>query len=112
MRDNVLKKLENFVSRVPDNKYSKTIAAISLFDFMDIIRDDDYPIDWLDRLTGSLKNIQDGLLAQEQTILLVISNFLAMTILTKISLNKPVRSILNCGVVSTESNILTGPLSH
>ena len=69
MRDNVLKKLEQFVSRVPDNKYSKTIAAISLFDFMDIIRADDYPIDWLDRLTGSLKNIQDGLLAQEQTIL-------------------------------------------
>lgn len=69
MRDNVLKKLEQFVSSVPDNEYSKTIAAISLFDFMDIMRDDDYPIDWLDRLTGSLQNIQDGLLAQEQTIL-------------------------------------------
>ena len=69
MRDKVLKKLEKFVSSVPDNKYSKTIAAISLFDFMDIMRDDDYPIDWFDRLTGSLKNIQDGLLAQEQTIL-------------------------------------------
>ena len=37
MRDNVLKKLEQFVSSVPDNKYSKTIAAISLFDFMDIM---------------------------------------------------------------------------
>ena len=112
MRDNVLKKLEKFVSSVPDNKYSKTITAISLFDFMDIMRDDDYPIDWLDRLTGSLKNIQDGLLAQEQTILFGDFEFSCNGNAMKISLNKPVRSILNCGVGSTASNILIRPLSH
>ena len=69
MRDDVLKRLEQFGSSIPDNKYAKTIAAVSLFDFMDIMRHDDYPIDWLDRLSSFLTDIQDGLLAQEQTIL-------------------------------------------
>ena len=99
MRDNVLKKLEQFVSGVPDNKYSKTIAAISLFDFMDIIRADDYPIVGL--ITNRFFKEYSRWTFGNKQFCWVISNFLPMTILTKISLNKPARSILNCGVVST-----------
>ena len=69
MRDDVLKRLEQFGSSIPDSKYAKTIAAVSLFDFMDIMRHEGYPIDWCDRLSSFLTDVQEGLLAQHKTIL-------------------------------------------
>ena len=49
--------LAGFENKIPDDKFSRVIAAASLFDYMDSMRDQHYPSDWHEQFESLLTNV-------------------------------------------------------